>query len=159
MTTKTTAVDLEAEFPELTSGIDTAVTSESNRLRDGENNAQALSDCFSACFGGKWWQRVEEKSETGAAIQAGKKRLYAGLKRIGHTNPSMAWGRVLEKAGKPHVEKVESVKTLDQQVVEAITTTLKRIQKAEFPSPNAVDTTAHLAAVLKIYGIESDTAE
>jgi hypothetical protein len=71
----------------------------------------------------------------------------------------MAWARVLEKAGKPKAEKVESVKTLDQQVVEAITTALKRIQKAEFPSPNAVDSVEHLAAILRLYGIDADTDE
>lgn len=46
-------------------------------------------------FGLGWY---EKDSDSAAKVAAEKKEFYAGLKAGGHSNPSVAWGRVVKEA-------------------------------------------------------------
>jgi hypothetical protein len=135
---------------------DEFVTAENETAQRTHGAAQKRADAFSLTFGGAWWNQVEEKSDAGKAIRLIKKDLYTKLKAAGHSNPSVQWGRILDKAGRPAPTKAEdggSVTGLDARIVKEITALTKAIRKDDHASVNALKCNKHLMTVLEIYGI------
>lgn len=119
---------------------------------------QAAADGYTMAFGGQWWNRVEEKSETGKAIRAGKKDLYARLKERECSNPSVYWARIMAAAGKPEPAKVEpEARPLDQRLVEEISRLVKAVGKADDASENALRCNKFLVSALEVYGVTVDS--
>lgn len=119
---------------------------------------QAAADGYSIAFGGQWWNRVEEKSETGKAIRAGKKDLYTRLKERDCSNPSVYWSRILVAAGKPEPAKVApEPRALDVRLVEEITALVKAVNKDDTASINALKANSHLIAALAVFGVTVDS--
>jgi hypothetical protein len=115
---------------------------------------QAAADGYSIAFGGMWWNRVDEKSETGKAIRAGKKDLYTRLKERECSNPSVYWSRILVAAGKPEPAKVApEPRALDVRLVEELTALVKAVAKADDASVNALKCNAHLIEALGVFGV------
>ena len=118
--------------------------------------AQRRADAFALTFGGAWWNQVEEKSDAGKAIRLIKKDLYAKLKAAGHSNPSMQWSRILEKAGRPSSSAAEDrhgSRGLDMRITEEVSKLVKAIRKDDRASVNALKSNKHLMTILEIYGI------
>lgn len=151
-TQKQTTEPLVDAFPELVSAINTFVDNEQNIAQSVRQSAQQLADAFTLAFAPLWWGRVEEKSETGTAIRKGKKELYAGLKRIGHSNPSVVWARILTAAGKPVVEKAAEPRALDTRIIEEVSKLYKAVNKADDASSNAREALAYMQDILETMG-------
>lgn len=115
---------------------------------------QSCADGYSIAFGGGWWNRVEEKSETGRAIRAGKKDLYNRLKARECSNPSVYWARILVAAGKPETAKTDPTpRALDVRIVEEVTKLVKAVAKDDAPSVNALKAVKHLTDALAVFGV------
>ena len=115
---------------------------------------QAAADGYSIAFGGGWWNRVEEKSETGKAIRAGKKDLYARLKERECKNPTVYWNRIMAAAGKPQVEKVEATpRALDMRLVEELSKLVKAVAKDDTASVNALKANNLMVEALAVFGV------
>lgn len=121
---------------------------------------QAAADGYSIAFGGQWWNRVDEKSETGKAIRAGKKDLYTRLKERECSNPSVYWARILVAAGKPEPAKTEpEARPLDQRLIEEVSKLVKAVNKDDAASINALKANSLLIAALAVFGVSVAEAE
>jgi len=120
---------------------------------------QAAADGYSIAFGGAWWNRVEEKSETGKAIRAGKKDMYARLKERECSNPSVYWARILVAAGKPEAVKTEpEARPLEVRQMEEVMKLVKACNKADDASERALRFNAKLVAALEeVYSVTVDS--
>ena len=151
------SVEAQAQIARLTEAMNNFVVGLTEIAKRTHGEAQRLADVLTTEFGAGWYDRMDDKSDEGKLLRGFKKALFGKLKQAGHSNPSMQWKRVMEKAGKPQGTKAEDSKgvtPLDMRLVKEITTLVKAINRDDNASVNALKANKHLIDALQVFGVK-----
>ena len=108
-------------------------------------------------FGLGWF---EKDSDSAAKVAAEKKEFYAALKAGGHSNPSVAWGRVVKEAKAAEAEESDGANhthSLTLRLIEELTKLHKAGKKADGPSTREVNALTFVASALAEMGVDIST--
>ena len=108
-------------------------------------------------FGLGWYEKGAEKA---AGVAAEKKAFYEALKAGGHSNPSVAWGRVVKEAKAAEAEESDGAnhtRSLTLRLIEELTKLHKAGRKADGPSTREVNALTFVASALAEMGVDIST--
>ena len=109
-------------------------------------------------FGLGWY---EKDSDAAAKVAAEKKEFYAALKAGGHSNPSVAWGRVVKEAKAAEADEdsdgANHTRSLTLRLIEELTKLHKAGKKADGPSTREVNALGFVASALAEMGVDIST--
>lgn len=109
-------------------------------------------------FGLGWY---EKDSDSAAKVAAEKKEFYAGLKAGGHSNPSVAWGRVVKEAKAAESDEdsdgANHTRSLTLRLIEELTKLHKAGKKADGPSTRETNALVFVASALAEMGVDIST--
>ncbi len=115
--------------------------------------AQELTDNF-----GVGWYESDADDAAKAGVAAEKKALYAMLKAGGHTNPSVAWARVVKEAkaldADPEEGGANHTRSLTLRLIEELTKLHKAGAKAEVKGDRETRALAFVASALAEMGVD-----
>ena len=152
------SVEAQAQIARLTEAMNNFVVGLTEIAKRTHGEAQRLADVLTTEFGAGWYDRMDDKSDEGKLLRGFKKALFGKLNQAGHSNPSMQWKRVMEKAGKPEGTKAQdsegTARPLDMRLVEEISKLVKAINKDDNASVNALKANKHLIDALQVFGVK-----
>lgn len=108
-------------------------------------------------FGLGWW---EKDSDSAAGVAAEKKEFYSALKAGGHSNPSVAWGRVVKEAKAAEGEETDGAnhtRSLTLRLIEELTKLHKAGAKAETKGERESNALTYVASALAAMGVDIST--
>lgn len=108
-------------------------------------------------FGLGWF---EKDSDAAAKVAAEKKEFYAALKAGGHSNPSVAWGRVVKEAKAAEAEESDGAnhtRSLTLRLIEELTKLHKAGAKAETKGERESNALTYVASALAAMGVDIST--
>jgi hypothetical protein len=115
--------------------------------------AQELTDNF-----GVGWYESDADDAAKAGIATEKKALYAMLKAGGHTNPSVAWARVVKEAkaldADPEEGGANHTRSLTLRLIEELTKLHKAGMKSDTKGDKEVRALAYVAGALVEMGVD-----
>lgn len=109
-------------------------------------------------FGLGWY---EKDSDAAAKVAAEKKEFYAALKAGGHSNPSVAWGRVVKEAKAAESDEESNganhTRSLTLRLIEELTKLHKAGAKAETKGERESNALTYVASALAAMGVDIST--
>jgi hypothetical protein len=105
-------------------------------------------------FGLGWY---EKDSDNAAGVATEKKEFYAGLKAGGHSNPSVAWGRVVKEAKAAEAEESDGAnhtRSLTLRLIEELTKLHKAGAKAEVKGERETNALTYVYGALNAMGVD-----
>lgn len=109
-------------------------------------------------FGLGWF---EKDSDNAAGVATEKKAFYEALKAGGHSNPSVAWGRVVKEAKAAEADDesdgANHTRSLTLRLIEELTKLHKAGRKADGPSTREVNALTFVASALAEMGVDIST--
>ena len=109
-------------------------------------------------FGLGWY---EKDADNAAGVATEKKAFYAALKAGGHSNPSVAWGRVVKEAKAAEADEdsdgANHTRSLTLRLIEELTKLHKAGKKADGPSTREVNALTFVASALAEMGVDIST--
>lgn len=109
-------------------------------------------------FGLGWW---EKDSDSAAGVAAEKKEFYSALKAGGHSNPSVAWGRVVKEAKAAESDEESNganhTRSLTLRLIEELTKLHKAGIKAESKGEREENALTYVASALGAMGVDIST--
>lgn len=108
-------------------------------------------------FGLGWF---EKDSDNAAGVAVEKKAFYEALKKGGHSNPSVAWGRVVKEAKAAEAEESDGAnhtRSLTLRLIEELTKLHKAGAKAEAKGERESNALVYVASALAAMGVDIST--
>lgn len=108
-------------------------------------------------FGLGWY---EKDSDAAAKVAEEKKAFYAALKAGGHSNPSVAWGRVVKEAKAAEADEsngANHTRSLTLRLIEELTKLHKAGTKAETKGERESNALTYVASALAAMGVDIST--
>ena len=105
-------------------------------------------------FGLGWF---EKDSDNAAKVAEEKKAFYAALKAGGHSNPSVAWGRVVKEAKAAEAEESDGAnhtRSLTLRLIEELTKLHKAGAKAEVKGERETNALTYVYGALSAMGVD-----
>ena len=104
------------------------------------------------------WYEADADAEVKAGVAAEKKAFYALLKAGGHSNPSVAWGRVIKEAkaldADPEEGGANHTRSLTLRLIEELTKLHKAGAKAEVKGDKETRALVFVASALAEMGVD-----
>lgn len=155
MNTTVNSITNELGLDKVNENFAKGYTDTSGRMAGLVKNA---AESYVKAFGDTWWNRLEEKSETGRAIRACKKDLYTRLKARDCANPSVYWSRILTAAGKPDTPRVPHPHTPEQRITDEVGRLVRALNKVEGLNSKVLEARRLLMQALGLFGVEIEAA-
>jgi hypothetical protein len=109
-------------------------------------------------FGLGWY---EKDSDAATKVAAEKKEFYAALKAGGHSNPSVAWGRVVKEAKAAESDEesdgANHTRSLTLRLIEELTKLHKAGAKSETKSERETNALTYVYGALSAMGVDVNT--